>query len=771
MAIKLDEARVRLLKVSGGVEPTANNSLNLGTSSYKWKNVYATTFTGDLSGNAATATKATQDGSGNVITSKYVTLDTSQTISGAKVFQNTVNVGSVNTGNGTHMSNQGFGIYVTTSGGWARALAMYYKNTSESHLYSPLVGMYGSGENVSWIYFGGTNHTDNWLRLTPTATLYTTKSGDLGTSSYKWANVYATNFRGALIGNVTGNLTGNVTGNVSGSSGSCTGNAATATTLANGRTLKVNLASTSASTAFNGSTNITDIGVSGILPIANGGTGSNTRTGTINNLGVFGLFSRTDVGTSPNFDNPGINGFFEMRSSSETTGETGTKPYDGFAPFISLFYSNAAFQLAGTSANGFYIRGIQKANVNLSGIAWQKLLTSSNYSSYALPLTGGTLTNSSSSYGLLKLNATAGSESSIGYLLNGTNYWTVGLGPGGTFDDFAWYYSPSSAVRLRLNKNGTITTTGSIVVKGNGSSYNECLRVLPASNGWSNCFFSADDTTSGAMTGGWLIGRRGSTGTYGSVGDFIIEHANSVGSGLTLTQGGTLRYMGLMHFNGGLTCNRGSNNHYQSSALEIREYNYSGAGGDTWGQAPRLSFHWSGRVAAQIGLASNGSLYINNHAASSTDFHKIWVQGDSVTGAVWNDYAEYRESDCSEPGRVLIEKGDDTLTMSTEHMQPFAGIVSDTWGFCQGETETAKTPIAVAGRVLVYTNKDRNTFKPGDVVCAGPNGTVEKMSRNEIIQFPDRIVGTVSCVPEYETWGSGDRDPVQVNGRIWIKVR
>lgn len=45
----------------------------------------------------------------------------------------------------------------------------------------------------------------------------------LGTSTYKWANVYATTF--------TGNLTGNVNGNVSGSSGSCTGNAATATTL------------------------------------------------------------------------------------------------------------------------------------------------------------------------------------------------------------------------------------------------------------------------------------------------------------------------------------------------------------------------------------------------------------------------------------------------------------------------------------------------------------------------------------------------------------
>lgn len=42
---------------------------------------------------------------------------------------------------------------------------------------------------------------------------------------------------GNLTGNVTGDVTGDVTGNVSGSSGTCTGNAATATTLATARTI------------------------------------------------------------------------------------------------------------------------------------------------------------------------------------------------------------------------------------------------------------------------------------------------------------------------------------------------------------------------------------------------------------------------------------------------------------------------------------------------------------------------------------------------------
>ncbi len=59
-----------------------------------------------------------------------------------------------------------------------------------------------------------------------------------------------------LTGNVTGNLTGNVTGNVTGSSGSCTGNAATATTLQNSRNFSITGDITAAAVAFNGSGNV-----------------------------------------------------------------------------------------------------------------------------------------------------------------------------------------------------------------------------------------------------------------------------------------------------------------------------------------------------------------------------------------------------------------------------------------------------------------------------------------------------------------------------------
>ena len=139
-----------------------------------------------------------------------------------------------------------------------------------------------------------------------------------------------------------------------------------------------------------------------------------------------------------------------------------------------------------------------------------------------------------------------------------------------------------------------------------------------------------------------------------------------------------------------------------------------------------------------------------------------------LMGAAWNDFAEYRISDCLEPGRVICENGDDTLSIAIERLQPAGNVISDTFGFAIGETDEAKTPIAVAGRVLVYPYEDRYSYNPGDAVCAAPGGTVSKMTREEIITYPDRIIGTVSAIPEYETWGEGN---VPVNGRIWIKVK
>ena len=96
-----------------------------------------------------------------------------------------------------------------------------------------------------------------------------------------------------------------------------------------------------------------------------------------------------------------------------------------------------------------------------------------------------------------------------------------------------------------ISDDGDSTTIHSrLVVKGNGGSYNEGIRILPASNGWSNIFFSADTSVSGSHDGGWLIGRRGAAGSVGAIGDFTIENNDSMGRGLTLHKNGNATLYG-----------------------------------------------------------------------------------------------------------------------------------------------------------------------------------------------------------------------------------
>ena len=172
----------------------------------------------------------------------------------------------------------------------------------------------------------------------------------------------------------------------------------------------------------------------------------------------------------------------------------------------------------------------------------------------------------------------------------------------------------------------------------------------------------------------------------------------------------------------------------------------------------------SGQKPAEIkyvnikGFDEQGNLNIPNNT----------ITAKKVIGAVYNDYAEYRKSDALKAGCCVIETGKGDLIKSTERLQLGANIVSDTFGFSIGETETAKTPIAVCGRVLAYPSENITLYTPGAAVCSGPDGKISLMTREEIKEWPDAIVGYVSEIPNYETWGS---ENINVDGRIWIKIK
>lgn len=174
------------------------------------------------------------------------------------------------------------------------------------------------------------------------------------------------------------------------------------------------------------------------------------------------------------------------------------------------------------------------------------------------------------------------------------------------------------------------------------------------------------------------------------------------------------------------------------------------------------SFYWIGSATSRT---ENGYDYgMQYDVANGT------LRATKVYGAVWNDYAEYRVANTKIPGKCVVEKGDDTLELSTKRLQPGCEIVSDTFGFAIGQTEKANTPIATTGRVLAYPYENREEFKNhiGEPVCSGPNGTVSIMTEEEWKQYPHCIIGTISSVPDYDTWGT---ENVKVNNRVWIRIR
>jgi hypothetical protein len=386
----------------------------------------------------------------------------------------------------------------------------------------------------------------------------------------------------------------------------------------------------------------------------------------------------------------------------------------------------------------------------------KKVLHEGNYNNYALPLTGGAMTGSPvitfpASAGSLSastpMSITYGRIASYGTLCinantdnSGTEYIILTAGNGLSSDvnaglavgsnTLTWLGSP-----IMTLANYTSTLDGRYVKLSGDTMTGQLKTSFKQSVAMGS--YQAAATTLAAL----IEEVRYSSGCAGSV-NLTSTYAATAGGTIAI---GWYNFLYIPHRSGGA--------------------NGAAAGGDNCDYGTLLltgmtmgSAHWRIRFTSK----------------AIAEVRRVWNAGDSVTGAVWNDYAECRESDTQEAGYVLSETGKDNLVKTTERLQHFAGVSSDTWGFSQGETEKAKTHIAVAGRVLVYPYQDRNNYKPGDCVCAAPGGTVDIMTREEVVMYPDRIVGTVSCVPEYETWGGGemaDRDPVQVNGRIWIKVR
>lgn len=157
----------------------------------------------------------------------------------------------------------------------------------------------------------------------------------------------------------------------------------------------------------------------------------------------------------------------------------------------------------------------------------------------------------------------------------------------------------------------------------------------------------------------------------------------------------------------------------------------------------------------------------------STNLWTVTYAGKNQFRSRPRDLAEGHISTIKDPGRCVTPNNEGIMIPSTERLQLLCGIISDTYGFNIGAQDNT-VPIAMMGRVLAYTYQDRNNYPLGAAVCSAPDGTIDLMTREEIMEYPDRIIGTVSEIPQYDTWHftkASDSPTVQVNNRIWIYIK
>jgi hypothetical protein len=207
--IRIDAVANTITIGATSVSPAVTNTQTLGASGLLWSNVYATTFTGALTGNAsgsaatftstsqnsqfnsigvgvAASTTAGQINATNLVASSYVTAN-------GGVGQLQAVSGSASTWYNAFLRNDGANVYLlssavqTTQANATNATFNAFRPFSWS-LTTGAVIVDSTGLGAS---FGG--------NITPSVT--NTKT--LGTASLLWNNVYATTFTGALTGNST----------------------------------------------------------------------------------------------------------------------------------------------------------------------------------------------------------------------------------------------------------------------------------------------------------------------------------------------------------------------------------------------------------------------------------------------------------------------------------------------------------------------------------------------------------------------------------------
>lgn len=774
---------------SGHFRPREENVYSLGTTSYPWKDVYARRYLAYATG----ATYAYLNAS---------TLGTTNTVGiGRLSLGNNIAEGAANNAKGQILfygKSTSYLIVETNIGANSRTL--YLRDHGKTAYTVGTAGTSAVGGSTHPVYVNSSGLVTACGSLWTNSDLDSTTEFQVGATSaagkiYLYSQETSTKNRGIYGSNSSGTqvsiLVVDKDNNVSLNGSSIK--------LASGKTLKVSLGSTNASTAFDGTANVHDIGVSGVLAVGNGGTG--TATAPVAGGVIYGAstsaYGCTAVGSSGQLLQSGGTGkpswitatssntgntIVKRNSSGNFSAGTITATLSGNASTASKWATARTITVSKDYTGSVSIDGSADKTLNITAYKsaasgnntntypWRRIAyisgASSSYSDYDCIL-DIRATYDNTRFGRIKISYRTNDASTSkaischarwiyrsGFNLNDLVIASWGVSGQACYAD-VFLNCGGSWPRLEINQ-----------------VYGERKWTLVTSSEATNAA-SRTEAYSTVAAAGTELHSKAYTGTWDSEdAPTVVNYSHSTGSvAWTSITGKPSSYTPASHTHNYLPLTGGtiSGNVSFSAAASgtsplAQRISINGVAGDnSVANAPGIGFH-TGNVGWGSIKCVGSSFYFYNSDCS--DYVPIY--GSKVYGAVWNDYAEYRTGETIEAGKVSYCDNDGKLKITSNRLQKFEGVVSDTYGFAIGQTDNAKTPLAVSGRVLVYTHEPRDAFNSGDCVCAAPNGTVSKMTREEIVTYPDRIVGIVSEIPDYETWGTGK---VPVNGRIWIKVK
>lgn len=486
--------------------------------------------------------------------------------------------------------------------------------------------------------------------------------------------------------------------------------------------------------------------------------GSSSQT-TVPGVGIKVHDLRNCSITPKSFGDQSVNFYFDQINDS-FAGGSATNRWMGIMHMKGWTGDYAGWQLAGDAESSYANDTLRyRAGSGTSWGAWQSVITDLNYSTYLdskyAPLNGNRPT----------VTFTDGSGN------NTSGYRLIGSVSLGTWSNYRQIWAISSrhtgngilTINFGNNSNNTASPSNSYCeinyfgnnVGGDVKAWDSFLAYMNGSTiyffwryyDYNPCYVTVLNSSYGGgftpTNGTWMTSI---SSTYGSLKAKVSSRIEKYGDAILWYQGRDSALSRIITYEG------------YNSIYSIKSKNGDWSCGvyneDTlfWTYFTDTNYNNKNNTpTAQMSITSAG-----------------YLSAPRVYNAVWNDYAEFRKANSDEPGRVVIEGKFGEMRKSTKRLQPGGSIISDTYGHAMGETKECKTPVAVAGRVLAYTYEDANSYEIGDVVCTGPNGTVSKMTREEIKEWPDRIIGIVSEIPNYDTWG---QENVKVNGRIWIKIK